>query len=96
MEEIYNWLKQNYKQYNEGILKRWANDLSKYADIKEEFCNYIKTGEVLSKVVVEGYSAGDILETGKMDVIGAYNFLVWLKEDPKTALDEIKHGLPIK
>ena len=96
MKEIYNWLKKNYKEYNEDILKKWANDLSKYSEIKKEFCDYIRTGEIVSKVIVEGYSAADILKTGKIDVVGAYNFLVWLKEDPKTALEDLNRGLPTK
>ncbi len=98
MNEIYDWLKRNYgEEYSEKVLKGFENNLTKYDDIKDEFLHYVRTGENLSKIKVEGYSVKDILNLNKtFHVIGAYNFLIFLREDPLTALDIIKKGFPIK
>ena len=45
---------------------------------------------------VEGYSAQDIFEKTYLTEIGAYNYLIYLKEDPEQALKDLKDGLPRK
>lgn len=98
MSEIYDWLKTNYgDEYSEKILKGFEKKLNKYDDLKSEFLHYVRTGENPSKVKVEGYGVNDILNlNNSFHVIGAYNFLIWLKDDPKTALEIIKKGFPTK
>ena len=44
----------------------------------------------------KGCSAQDIYEKTYLTEIGAYNYLIYLKEDPEQALKDLKNGLPIK
>ena len=47
-------------------------------------------------IIVEGYTAEQLNETTHLTVMGAYNYLIYLREDPKTALDNLKRGLLTK
>lgn len=89
------------KKYN--ISKFDVNDI--WNDLKYDFhvLNEVKYFALNGKFVpkddcykVEGYSAQDIYEKTYLTEIGAYNYLIYLKEDPEQALKDLKNGLPIK
>ena len=73
--------------------------LSKYNDIFEEFTSYMKSGEELpgeNCVNVEGYTAKRLHENYPLAILGAYNYLIYLRERPKEALEDLAKGLPRK
>lgn len=46
--------------------------------------------------MIEGYTAKDLYETGKLSVLGAYNYLLYLEQNPVEALYFLQAGLPRK
>ena len=47
-------------------------------------------------VKIRGYSARDIYEKTYLTEIGAYNYLIYLEENPEQALENLRKGLPRK
>jgi len=45
---------------------------------------------------VQGYSAKQIYDSTYLEVIGAYNYLIYLRRKPKEALENLEKGLPRK
>ena len=74
------------------------HDLEKYQDILEEFTKWIQTRKYLAQdaIRVEGYTAQKLVESTRLSPVGAYNYLIALREKPEEALDWLKRGLPIK
>lgn len=71
--------------------------LSKYADIYSEFTDVIKNGKWMSKytaISVEGFTAEQLNSNYPLSLLGAYNYLIFLRESPKEALDALQKGLP--
>lgn len=71
--------------------------LSKYPDIYSEFSDVIKYGKWMSKhtaISVEGFTAEQLNLDYPLSLLGAYNYLIYLRESPKEALDALKKGLP--
>lgn len=72
-------------------------ELARHSDIYEEFINYILAGETFdetSAIVVEGYTAKQLTNETFLTPLGAFNFLVYLKEEPQEALADLKAKLP--
>lgn len=93
----------NFLQKKYSISKFDAEDL--WNDLKYDFhvLNEVKYFALNDKFVpeddcykVEGYSAQEIYEKTYLTKIGAYNYLIYLKEDPEEALKDLKNGLPRK
>ena len=73
--------------------------LSRHADIEAELLRSLEDGAYVADdpVKVEGYTAKDIAELAPfMSYVGAYNFLVTLREDPDQAKEWIAQGFPRK
>ena len=93
----------NFLQKKYNISKFDAKDI--WNDLKYDFhvLNEVKYFALNDKFVssndcyrVEGYSARDIYEKTYLTEIGAYNYLIYLREDPEQALKDLKNGLPRK
>ena len=93
----------NFLQKKYSISKFDAKDI--WNDLKYDFhvLNEVKYFALNDKFVpkddcyrVEGYSAQEIYEKTYLTKIGAYNYLIYLKEDPEQALKDLKNGLPRK
>ena len=93
----------NFLQKKYSISKFDAKDI--WNDLKYDFrvLNEVKYFALNAKFVpsddcykVEGYSAQDIYEKTYLTEIGAYNYLIYLEEDPEQALTDLKNGLPRK
>lgn len=71
--------------------------LSRHKDIKMELYETIMY-EVfpLHPIAVEGYSAEHLCTNTGLSTIGAYNYLVYLREDPENALKDLEEGLSTK
>ena len=71
--------------------------LSKYEDLFNEFVAGMN-GEQFrfpdTLISVEGFTAKQLNEEYPLSVIGAYNYLKYLREDKAHALKDLKNGLP--
>lgn len=79
----------SYEKLNqhEDILNEFANC------INEEQFNYCDNG-----IIVEGYSAKSLKEKvgNKLSNLGVYNYLIYLREKPDEAKQNLDAGLPVK
>lgn len=79
----------SYEKLNqhEDILNEFANC------INEEQFNYCDNG-----IIVEGYSAKSLKEKvgNKLSDLGVYNYLIYLRENPDEAKQNLDAGLPVK
>lgn len=85
---------------SEKRAKTMVDQLIPYADIFAEFFNYARVGKYCkkdkSKTEVCGYTAERLIAEYNLSPLGAYNFLVYLREDPEHALKDLKAGLSRK
>ena len=87
MDKIINYL-MNEKKSSEKVAKTIAEKFQKHDDIKTE---------LIYLVFVEGYNAKSIMELNpKFDVIGAYSFLISLRDNPQQAKKFIEEGFIVK
>lgn len=86
--------------YPESRSRKMIDQMLKHEDIFEEFFNYIRVGKFISKngkkIELSGYTAEQLHENFKLSPLGAYNFLIYLEEEPQEALADLKKGLPRK
>jgi len=78
-------------------LDKKIKTISQHADIFEEFINFILSGEKFDKdkyITVEGYSAERLTAETILSPLGAFNYLIYLREDPEEALADLKAQLP--
>ena len=75
-----------------------GNTLKKFSDIYNEFIEYITFGIIDENncIKVNGYDVNKLLKTTYLSPLGAYNYLIYLRENPKEALADLKKGLPRK
>ena len=72
--------------------------IARYADIRKEFYQYIMDDEVFTSnpIKVEGFTAHHLATNYPLSALGAYNYLIYLREMPEKALADLKAGLPTK
>lgn len=72
--------------------------IARHADIRKEFYLYIMNDEVFTPnpIKVEGFTAQHLVTNYPLSVLGAYNYLIYLREMPEKALADLKAGLPTK
>ena len=72
--------------------------IARYADICKEFYQYIMDDEAFASnpIKVEGFTAQRLATNYPLSALGAYNYLIYLREMPKEALADLKAGLPRK
>lgn len=69
--------------------------LHRYEDIEQEFVNYILNKQERKKCIeVEGYTAETLHKQYPLSILGAYNYLIYLRENPKEAMLNLEKGLP--
>ena len=83
---------------NQEYAKKAYEKLCKYQDIRNEFYNYVMNEEFPKENIIkcEGYSAEELCNTTILKPLGAYNYLIYLRDNPEEALANLKAGLPIK
>lgn len=91
----------DYLQFNSTYsAQRRSNiiqKLHKYGDILYEFYYYVLHERMENDgIEVEGYNAKQLTEKYPLTVLGAYNYLIYLREDPSNALSDLQKGLPRK
>lgn len=70
-----------------------------HKDIYDEFVLVAASGKYAkgsTAVSVEGYTAETLNSNYPLSVLGAYNYLIYLRESPKEALEDLRKGLPRK
>ena len=86
--------------YSEKRAKIMVDQMSPYDDIIDEFFNYARVGKYCkkdkTKTEVCGYTAERLIKEYNLSPLGAYNFLVYLREEPEKALKDLSAGLPRK
>ena len=72
------------------------NKLHKYGDIFYEFYYYVLRETFEDGVVEACYCASKLAAEYSLSPLGAYNYLIYLREDPEKAIADLKTGLPRK
>lgn len=96
--DIYKFLEDKYNMSERDAENAW-DYLAEDQNVLNEVEYFAKTGHFVPAdkcYRVEGYSAEDIFKSTRLVEIGAYNYLIYLKHNPKQALQDLKNGLPIK
>lgn len=71
------------------------NRLQRYTDIRNEFYDYIMNEQFSDKpIMVEGYTVQSLCKQFGLSPLGAYNYLVYLRENKDIALKMLETGLP--
>lgn len=73
--------------------------LQSHMDIFEEFVRVFTSGKYESAsdaISVEGFTAEQLNKSYPLSILGAYNYLIYLRELPKEALADLAKGLPRK
>lgn len=82
--------------YSDRRKQAILDKLHKYGDIFNEFYYYVLRESFEDGVVESGYYASKLVEDFSLSPLGAYNYLIYLREDPQNALADLKAGLPRK
>lgn len=97
-----NLIKRMINKYkmNQRVAVQTIAKMERHADIFGEFIHGIKSDSFNfpdeSPITVEGYTARRLFDNYPLSELGAYNYLIYLRENPKEALLDLKKGLPRK
>ena len=98
-EMLQRYIRQKYGCSDKRAIST-LNKMVLHEDIFEEFFNYARVGKFCKKDKTQtrvcGYTAETLHRDYDLSPLGAYNYLVYLKEDPNNALAYLKAGLPRK
>lgn len=95
-KQILNLLKADFRMTEKRAVLA-LKKLQTHQDIYDEFVLVATTKKYTSKdraITIEGLTAEKLNSDFPLSVIGAYNFLIYLRENPKEALEDLKKGLP--
>ena len=71
--------------------------LERHKDIYLEFAEYVANDAFpQAGLSVAGYTAAFLNQNYPLSPLGAYNYLIYLREMPQKALEDLKAGLPRK
>ena len=87
-----------FDKYNEDRIMETIEKLKKYGDIFFEFYDFVLYENFPTEdgIEVEGYTAEKLCNTTMLNPLGAYNYLIYLRDNPEEALANLKSGLTIK
>lgn len=97
-DQIADFLKEKYGMDEYGINETWEY-LCQDFEVLNEFKYYVLNGEFVPEDICikrSGYSAQRLFESTYLEQIGAFNYLIFLKNNPQRALERLKAGLPRK
>lgn len=97
--ELIDTLKRKFKM-NQKMAIQSILELQKQTDVWNEFVQGLKSEPFVfpkqNAVTVEGFTAEHLCENYPLSELGAYNYLIYLRNDPKNAINDLKKGLPRK
>ncbi len=76
--------------YSEERKRRIIEKLHKYGDIYYEFYYYVMREIFEDGVEESGFCAGKLVEEYPLSPLGAYNYLIYLREEPAEAMRDLK------
>lgn len=86
--------------YSEEQAKESIERMAKHKDIFDEFFNHVRIGKFRGKdhkqIEVHGHTAEQLHLHYNLSPLGAYNYLVYLRDDPEQAVADLEAGLPRK
>lgn len=85
--------------YSEAQAEKAMEYLLQSKAITFEYYYYIENGDFLPDghaSVFSGYTARRLYEETYLTVLGAFNYMIYLKKNPAEALENLKRGLPRK
>ena len=94
---VYDYFHVNSQMTDWEFNQTWEN-LMKNHHVLNEFKYYSLTGDFVPAADayrVQGYTAEELFTKTRLNVIGAYNYLIYLCENPDEALDQLEKGLPV-
>lgn len=97
-ELVLDYMSKHHNMTEIKLKNAWEY-LEQSYEVLNEFIQYIKTGDFISDdkaVTVEGYTAKQLYENTYLSPLGAFNYLIYLKKNPKEAIKNLKAGLPRK
>ena len=95
---VYDYFHTNFQVSDWELDQTWEN-LTKNLHILNEVKYYSLTGNFVPAADayrVQGYTAEELFTRTKLNVIGAYNYLIYLCENPDEALNYLAKGLPVQ
>lgn len=95
-DELFRFFKKKYSMEDWELKETWDYLLQDFR-VMNEMKYYATNGSFVPEkdaYVVEGYTAEKIFEETYLDELGAHNYLIYLKRNPKKALADLKAGLP--
>ena len=111
LSEVEN-ISYNYNDYDKEVVAVLINEykmttkravltikkLKCHQDIYEEFVATIsnKYPKQINEIIVEGFSAQKLNKEYPLSILGAYNYLIYLRENPQEAVEDLRRGLPRK
>lgn len=96
--DLFDFLKRKYSMEEWELKETWDYLLQDFKTLNE-MKYYVKTSSFVPEkdaYCVEGYTAKKIFDETYLDELGAHNYLIYLKRNPKKALADLKAGLPRK
>lgn len=102
LESFYKIGIKEYILYKFNLSKKYAEEnykkFLKHIDIRNEFYNYIMNDEIFSEnlIEVEGFTAEYLISNYRLSSLGVYNYLIYLRENPKEALYNLKNKISNK
>ena len=95
---IIDWLLSLDDSFSEDKLERQAEKFLKHEDIAAAVQHHIENDTYDESVCICGYTAKKLHdEVGdKLSVVGVYNYMITLKENPENGIKWLKQGLPRK
>lgn len=89
----------NNSALSDKRIEKCIRNLRVHRDLYKELIEFILKGEDFSGMVlvnIEGYNVKKLINSYPLTIAGAYNYLMYLREDPQNALKELKKSLPRK
>lgn len=95
--EVLKYLQEDEKM-TDKVAAQILGKLERHPDILKEFGQWIDSKEFPrgAAISVEGYTAERLATSTFLRPVGAYTYLIYLREKPNEALDDLKRGLPRK
>jgi hypothetical protein len=93
--KVCSYIRDTYSLSEAQAADAW-NYLKQDMKVLFEFKHYVATGEFVPEKFsykVQGYSAEQLYKTTYLEALGAFNYLIYLKKNPKEALANLKAGL---
>mgnify|MGYP004519442683 CR=1 FL=1 len=82
-------------EYSEQRINRIVEKLKTHGDIFFEFYDYVLYEKFVDDgITIEGFTAEYLANNYPLSPLGAYNYLIYLREMPEKALADLKAGLP--